>query len=78
MNALTVVQVVALRDRSVAAALVKTLNGKGYPAFLVTTAGGSAPRMYKVQVGRYNDKREAEQVRQRLEKEEQFKPLISR
>jgi cell division septation protein DedD len=73
-----VVQVVALQDRTVATSLVKRLNGKGYPAFLVTTAAGSVPRMYKVQVGRYNDKREAEQIRQRLEKEEQFKPWISR
>ena len=73
-----VVQVVALQDRAVATSLVARLNGKGYPAFLVTTAAGSVPRMYKVQVGRYNDKREAEQIRQRLEKEEQFKPWISR
>lgn len=73
-----VVQVVALQDRAVATSLVKRLNGKGYPAFLVTTAAGSVPRMYKVQVGRFNDKKEAEQVRQRLEKEEQFKPWISR
>ena len=73
-----VVQVVALQDRAVATALVQRLNGKGYPAFLVTTAPGSVPRMYKVQVGRYNDRREADQIRLRLEKEEQFKPWISR
>jgi cell division septation protein DedD len=73
-----VVQVVALQDRAVATSLVTRLTGKGYPAFLVTSAAGSVPRMYKVQVGRYNDRREAEQVRQRLEKEEQFKPWISR
>lgn len=73
-----VVQVVALQDRAVATSLVTRLTGKGYPAFLVTTAAGSVPRMYKVQVGRYNDKKEAEQIRQRLEKEEQFKPWISR
>ncbi len=73
-----VVQVVALQDRGVATSLVQRLTGKGYPAFLVTTAAGSVPRMYKVQVGRYNDRREAEKIRQRLEKEEQFKPWISR
>lgn len=73
-----VVQVVALQDRTVATSLVTRLNGKGYPAFLVTSSAGSVPRMYKVQVGRFNDRREAEQVRQRLEKEEQFKPWISR
>ena len=31
-----VVQVVALQDRAAATSLVKRLNGKGYPAFLVT------------------------------------------
>ncbi|OFW08960.1 MAG: hypothetical protein A3H96_23120 [Acidobacteria bacterium RIFCSPLOWO2_02_FULL_67_36] len=73
-----VVQVVALQNRGVAAALVKRLNGKGYPAFLVTPTSAAVPRIFKVQVGRYNDKREAEQVLRRLEKEEQFKPWISR
>lgn len=69
-----VIQVIALRDRAAAAALVQRLAAKGYPAFLESPASG----LYRVRVGRYNDRREAEQVRRRLEKEEQFKSAISR
>jgi len=71
-----VVQVNASRDRAVAGALVKKLNAKGYPAFLVSPAAGVAEQFYKVHVGRYNDRSEAEQVSLRLRKEEQFQPWV--
>ena len=71
-----VVQLVALKDRAAAAAVVQRLSAKGYPAFVVSPSAG-APSIYRVQVGRYNDRREAEQIARRLEKEEQFKPWIS-
>jgi hypothetical protein len=71
-----VVQLVALKDRGAASAVVQRLSAKGYPAFVVSPSPG-APAIYRVQVGRYNDRREAEQVARRLEKEEQFKPWIS-
>ena len=69
-------QVQALKDHGAAVALAQRLVGKGYPAFVLSPAAG-APSIYRVQVGRYNDRREAEQVARRLEKEEQFKPWIS-
>lgn len=72
-----VIQVVALKDRAAAAALVQRLGGKGYPAFLETPARG-APVIYRVRIGRYSDRREAEQVGRRLEKEEQFTSVITR
>jgi cell division septation protein DedD len=73
-----VVQVIATRDQSVANAVVKRLTDKGYPAFLVNPAAGAAQPFYKVHVGRFNDRREAEQVSLRIKKEEQFQPWISR
>ncbi len=73
-----VVQLVALRDRAAAGSIVQRLSSKGYPAFMINPASGSPAPVFKVQVGRYNDRREAEQVARRLEKEEQFKPWISR
>jgi cell division septation protein DedD len=73
-----VVQVIATRDQSVASAVVKRLTDKGYPAFLLNPAAGSAQPFYTVHVGRYNDRREAEQVSLRIKKEEQFQPWISR
>ena len=71
------VQVVALSDRGAANSVVQRLNGKGYPAFVLLPAA-SAVQHYKVQVGRYTDRSEAEQVRARLKKEEQFEPIIVR
>ena len=72
------VQVVALTDRSAANAVVQRLSGKGYPAFLVTPQAGAPVQNYKVQVGRYADRAEAEQIKNRLKKEEQFEPWILR
>ena len=72
------VQVIATRDREVAGSVVKKLAGKGYPAFLVSPAAGAAQPFYKVHVGRYNDRGEAEQVSARIKKEEQFQSWITR
>ena len=73
-----VVQIVALRDRGAASSIVQRLSGKGYPAFVVNPTGGAAAPVFKVQVGRYADRNDAEQVARRLEREEQFKPWVSR
>ena len=73
-----VVQLVALRDRGAASAIVQRLTGKGYPAFIVSPAASTPNQVFKVQVGRYDDRNEAEQVSRRLEKEEKFHPWISR
>lgn len=68
-----VVQVAAVRQRAEANTIARRLGTKGYPAF-VTTAGAN----FRVRVGKYTDRREAESIAGRLEKEEQFKPWITR
>ena len=70
------VQVTALKNRAQAAALVKRLIAKGHPAYLEMPPRG-AVEMYRVRVGRYKDRREAEQVARRV-KEEQFTPEVRR
>lgn len=70
-----IVQVVSLQDRGAAATIAKRLSAKGYPAFVVDPAA-SGPRIYRVQVGGYADKNDAEQAARRLEKDEQFKPFV--
>lgn len=70
-----IVQVVSLQDRAAAAAIAKRLAAKGYPAFVLDPASGG-PRIYRVQVGGYADKNDAEQASRRLEKDEQFKPFV--
>ena len=71
-----VIQIHVLRDRTAANGIVRRLIAKGYPAFLV--AAGPPTSSYKVQVGRYKDKDEAQKVIERLKKEEQFNPWITR
>jgi rare lipoprotein A len=68
-----VVQVAAVRQRAEAETIARRLSGKGYPAF-VTTAGAN----FRVRVGKFDDRRQAETVAGRLEREEQFKPWITR
>jgi len=72
------VQVVALTDRTAATAVLDRLRAKGYQAFLVTPRANAPVQNYKVQVGRFADRAEAEQVAGRLKKEEQFEPWILR
>jgi cell division septation protein DedD len=73
-----VIQVAALRDRDAAMAIVKRLSEKGYPAFVLDPAPGAPAPVHRVRVGRYADRAEAERISRRLEREEQFKPLITR
>jgi len=70
-----IVQLTALQDRGAAAAIVRRLSGRGYPAFVLDPGPGS-PGLYRVQVGGYPDRAGAEQAARRLEKEEQFKPYV--
>ena len=71
-----VIQVHALQNRDAANTLVRSLKSKGYPAFLLAPSA-SSPQIFRVQIGGYRDRSEAEKVASRL-KEEQFKPDIKR
>jgi len=72
-----VVQVAAVKERSEADTIAKRLSSKGFKSFVSSPSAGAA-RVYRVRVGKFNDRREAENVARRLEKEEQFKPWITR
>ncbi len=71
------VQLTALRDRSEADAVVKRLAGKGYPAYVVNPLPGKPP-VYRVQVGRYQNRADADRIASKLQKEEQFSPWVTR
>jgi cell division septation protein DedD len=71
------IQVAALAKREEADVIVKRLAGKGYPAYVVAPTKG-APSVYRVRVGKFKDRREADTVAARLQKEEQFKPWVVR
>ncbi len=72
-----VVQVAAVKERSEADTIARRLSSKGFKSFVSSPTEGAA-RVYRVRVGKFNDRREAENVARRLEKEEQFKPWITR
>ena len=71
------IQLAALGKREEAEGIVRRLAGKGYPAYLMAPPAG-APAVYRVRVGKFKDRREAESVSTRLQKEEQFKPWLVR
>lgn len=71
------IQVAALRQRAEADSVARGLSNKGYPAYVLSPDAG-APPVFRVRVGKFKDRREAESVATRLQKEEQFKPWIVR
>jgi cell division septation protein DedD len=71
------VQITALRDRGEADAIVKRLVTKGYPAYVLNPLPGKPP-VYRVQVGRYKNRSDADRIAGRLKKEEQFSPWVTR
>jgi hypothetical protein len=72
-----VVQVAALNVRGEADAIVDRLTSKGYAAFVLAPATGT-PAVYRVRVGKFGTRREAETIAAKLQREEQFKPWITR
>ena len=70
------VQIAALNVRSEAEAIARRLGAKGYTAYVVAPASGTS--MYRVRVGKFSTRVEADSVAAKLQKEEQFKPWITR
>jgi len=71
------VQIAALNIRSEAEAIAKRLTSKGYTAYVLTPASGT-PSVFRVRVGKFPTRREAESIAAKLQKEEQFKPWVTR
>jgi len=71
------VQIAAVNARSEADAMAKRLTSKGYSAYVLAPANGT-PSVYRVRVGKFQTKREAETVATKLQKEEQLKPWVTR
>jgi cell division septation protein DedD len=71
------VQLAALNTRGEADAMAKGMAAKGYQAYVQTPANG-APNVFRVRVGPFKTRREAEAAASKLQKEEQFNPWIVR
>lgn len=72
------VQVMIFDSRREADVLATQLISKGYPAFVIDPGKGVARAIYRVRVGKYRNRKDAEEISARLEKHEQFKPWIAR
>ncbi len=72
------VQVAAYRERAIARRIANNLADKGFPTFVVYPTPDAPVAVYRVRVGPYGDRQEAERIRQRLEREEQLKPWVTR
>ena len=70
-------QITALREQGEAEAVARRLSAKGYAAYVLKPAAGS-PSVYRVRVGKFKTRREAEAIATKLNKEEQFTPWITR
>jgi len=70
------VQIAALNERNAAEAIARRLSSKGYAAYVFEPSDGTA--VYRVRVGKFGSRHEAETLKTRLEKEEQFKPFVTR
>ncbi len=72
------VQVSIFETRKEADRLAQQLVAKGYPAFVLDPAKGVAKPIYRVRVGKYKTRQDAEEIQARLQKNEQFTPWIAR
>jgi cell division septation protein DedD len=69
-----VIQVAAVKTRDEAEGLAKELGSKGYSAFILS---GSS-NVFRVRVGGYKSKRDAETVAAKLRREERINPWVTR
>ena len=72
------VHLTTLREGAAAHRMAQGLVDKGYPAFVVAPVSGAPVQVFRVRVGTYADRAEAERALRRLEGEESFKPWITR
>ena len=71
------VQVAAVNVRTDADAIAKRLASKGYSAYVEVPPNGTGT-VFRVRIGTFKTRREADVVAARLQKEEQIKPWVTR
>ena len=71
------VQVSAVRDRAEADTMARQLVTKGYQAYVLAPGSTGSP-MFKVQIGRFKTRQDAEKTAARVKKEGKYKPWITR
>ncbi|MEX2270210.1 MAG: SPOR domain-containing protein [Vicinamibacterales bacterium] len=73
-----VAQIGAYNSRAAADSVVATLKRSNFPAFVLAPTPGSPTTSFRVRVGPYRERRDAEAVAGRLQREHQFTPFVTR
>ena len=71
------VQVAAVNERGDADAIAKRFSSKGYTAYVEVPPNGTGT-VFRVRIGTFKTKHEAETIAAKLQKEEQIKPWVTR
>ena len=71
------VQVAAVNGRPDADAIARRFSSKGYAAYVEQPPNGTGT-VFRVRIGTFRTKREAETIAAKLQKEEQIKPWVTR
>ncbi len=71
------VQVAAVNARGDADAIAKRFSSKGYTAYVEVPPNGTGT-VFRVRIGTFKTRREAETIAAKLQKEEQIKPWVTR
>jgi cell division septation protein DedD len=71
------VQVAAVKKRSEADAIVKQLKARGYAAFVFVPEDDTLG-VFRVRIGAFKTRREADNIARRIEREERYKPWVTR
>ncbi len=73
------VQVAAVSGRDEADGIVKRLKAKRYDAYAVAPEPGDRPAVFRVRIGSFKDKRQADMLAERLLREDKrYKPWVTR
>ena len=71
-------QIGAFSTRAAADSVVASLKRNNFPGLVLEPAPGSPNRTFRVRVGPYRERREAEAIAGRLQRELQYKPIVTR
>jgi len=72
------IQVAAVPNRGDADVIVRRLKAKGYEARVAAPEAGDRTGLFRVKIGTYKTRRDADAVALRIEREGQYKPWVTR
>jgi len=77
LKGLYTIQVMAISDRARAFYIRDSLKSKGYPAYVVTTTDPDDKVTYKVRIGRFANREEAQKIAQQVREREKLVTWIT-